>query len=331
MGSVYLKLGAAVLALAAGASGIVVAVLLLRSVPGPVSTASVTQSSGGASTTAASSIEGGRIATPTQPGFPSPPPGAVVMAQEAGNYGLGVAFAPASGGTLVRASVIGPDNPVRGLHVTLAAGSATGRVAAACGPGCYQTTFATLPPAGHLVVSLDAKHYVFPLPGPTTGGSGIVTHAERTWKALKTLVWRERLASSSTEVLYTVYKVVAPDRLAYSIKGASESIIIGNERWDRSTPTSGWVESVQNPALDLPVPFWVDQADTNVIGTGRFRGRPVWHVTFFDPRTPGWFSAEIDRQNYRTLELDMIAAAHFMHHVYGPFDAPIKIEPPASA
>jgi hypothetical protein len=320
-----------VLGLAVGASGIVVAVLLLQSTPGPVSTASIDNSGGSSTTAAPSSIEGGRIPTPTQPNFPSPPPGAVVMAQEAGDYGLGVAFARASGGTLVRASVIGPDNPVTGLHVTLAVGTATGKAAAACGAGCYQTTFATMPSAGHLVVSLGARHYLFPLPSRTADASKIVSQAGDTWRALKTLVWHERLGSSSTQVLYTVYEAVAPDRLAYAIKGDSQSIIIGEERWDRSTPTSGWVETPQNPPLDIPVPFWVTHADANVLGTGTFHGRPVWHVTFFDPDTPGWFSAEIDRQNDRTLELDMIAAAHFMHHVYGPFNAPIKIVPPQSA
>jgi hypothetical protein len=36
----------------------------------------------------------------------------------------------------------------------------------------------------------------------------------------------------------------------------------------------------------------------------------------------------IDRATGRTLELDMIAASHFMHDVYGPFDAPLRLAPP---
>jgi hypothetical protein len=52
-------------------------------------------------------------------------------------------------------------------------------------------------------------------------------------------------------------------------------------------------------------------------------------VSFFDPRTPAWFVAKIDRATGNTLALDMIAASHFMHDVYGPFDAPIQLRPPA--
>jgi hypothetical protein len=29
--------------------------------------------------------------------------------------------------------------------------------------------------------------------------------------------------------------------------------------------------------------------------------------------------------------LGMTAVAHFMHHVYGPFDAPFELHPPAAA
>ena len=50
--------------------------------------------------------------------------------------------------------------------------------------------------------------------------------------------------------------------------------------------------------------------------------------TFFDPSTPSWFHAAIDQKTYRTLELDMTAAAHFMHDIYGPFNAPMRLHPP---
>ena len=51
---------------------------------------------------------------------------------------------------------------------------------------------------------------------------------------------------------------------------------------------------------------------------------------FFDPNTPAWFRARIDKATGHTLLLDMTAVAHFMHHVYGPFDAPIRLLPPAT-
>ncbi len=51
-------------------------------------------------------------------------------------------------------------------------------------------------------------------------------------------------------------------------------------------------------------------------------------MSFFDPATPGWFLATIDRATYRTVDLHMIATAHFMHDTYGPFDAPLTLDPP---
>jgi hypothetical protein len=54
----------------------------------------------------------------------------------------------------------------------------------------------------------------------------------------------------------------------------------------------------------------------------------VWVVSFLDPSTPSWFTAWIDRESYRTLRLDMVATAHFMHDRAGPFNAPVRVEPP---
>jgi hypothetical protein len=54
----------------------------------------------------------------------------------------------------------------------------------------------------------------------------------------------------------------------------------------------------------------------------------VWRVSFFDPKTPGWFEVALDKRTLHTLELSMFATAHFMHDVYGGFDEPAGIRPP---
>jgi len=185
-------------------------------------------------------------------------------------------------------------------------------------------------PSSPLTVTLDGRPYRFPLPAGTADGGAIARRAAETWRALKTLVWRERLAGSPADVVHATYRAVAPDELAYEIAGGSQAVIIGSTRWDRPTPQGRWQASEQRPKLTQPVPFWDTSLNAHVIGAGRFRGRPAWRVSFFDPATPAWFTAWIGRSDYRTLELDMVAAAHFMHHVYGPFNAPIHLVPPAS-
>jgi hypothetical protein len=179
-------------------------------------------------------------------------------------------------------------------------------------------------------VAVGEETYGFSLPslGLPADGSEIAARAEVAWRSLKTLVWHERLAGSPTAVIHSVFRVVAPDELSYTIEGGSSSIIIGGARWDRPTPTAKWQRSTQEPPIRQPTPFWANADDARVLGSTVVGGRKAWLVSFFDPGTPAWFTATIDKANYRTLELTMTAASHFMHHVYGPFDAPLTLHAP---
>jgi hypothetical protein len=298
---------------------------LLRSQPGPTG--------GGAApvapvTTTTASIPGGRILTPTEPGYPSPPPGAVVVAREAGTRVLALAVVPGTPRSLVRVSVVNQQGDgMRGLDV-----SAGGVSLSPCGPGCYQSKAPTVRLRGRIGVSLGARTYAFVLPPSLDlrDGTATIVRASRVWRALQTLVWHERLAASPTDALHTVYRAVAPDGLAYTIERRSSSIIIGTKRWDRSAPNARWVESPQVPPVRQPQPFWASYTDAHVLGDGSVGGRPVWIVSFFDPITPAWFEARVEKSTGRTLLLGMTAAAHFMRHVYGPFDAPFQLQPPST-
>jgi hypothetical protein len=318
---VYVRFGAAVLALAAGAAGVVVAVLLLRNVPGPAETATASASAPAPAQASSGRLVGGRIATPTEPAFPSPPGGAVVLAREAGSRALALAVKPG----LVRVSVLKPlGGGAGGLDVTLRFGRGRSMPADPCGAGCYQVVLEGLPDSP-VTVSLGGHAYRFDLPPvPAKAGGRMVARATATWNALRSLVWHERLGSSPTVVLHTVYRAVAPDRLSYRISGLSESVIIGHERWDRPTMNAPWERSVQDPPVRQPQPFWAGWTDAYLVGaTPR-----AWRVSFFDPATPAWFEATIDRRTNRTVELSMITAAHFMHDVYGPFNADLRLVPP---
>ena len=82
--------------------------------------------------------------------------------------------------------------------------------------------------------------------------------------------------------------------------------------------------------MTQPQPFWQSAVDAHVLGSVNVHGRPAWKVSFFDPKTPAWFTILVDKQTKHTLDLSMTAAAHFMHDTYGSFDAPLTIEPPRS-
>ena len=313
----------------AGAGGIVVALVLLRSVPAP--SGSTPPLTTGTAAAAQHAVAGGRIPTPTDPAFPSPPEGATVLAREAGTRALGLALLPGARRLLVRVSVLSGVGPgASGLNVSVRFAGGVSVALPACGAGCYQASVLSQAVTPHLAVRLGSVAYPFTLPSSLhlRDGAAIVARATAVWKGLKTLVWHERLAASPTDALHTVYRAVAPDELSYTITGGSAAVIIGHERWDRSTPTGRWARSPQDPAIRQPLPFWVSHTDARVLGSGTVSGQGVWVVTFFDPETPGWFEVRISKRTYRTLELSMTAVAHFMHHIYGPFDAPFHLDPP---
>jgi hypothetical protein len=276
---------------------------------------------------------------PARSRFPSPPPGAVVYAREDRMDALALAVVPGAHGVSLQASVVGGQgHGVRGLHVSFAVGTSAHRyttTASPCGSGCYRANVAL--PLRPLWVRMQVARATrtttwnvrLPATWPTHDASAIVARATKVWTHLHTLSYRDRLGSSPTDVVVAHWQVVAPDRLAYQIDRGSQAIIIGLRRWDRPSQKSGtpWASS-SALRLQQPKPFWVSATDAHVLGSGRFGGHAVWRLSFFDPRTPGWFLALIDKKTLRTLDLHMTATAHFMHDTYGPFNAPIRIDPP---
>jgi hypothetical protein len=252
-----------------------------------------------------------------------------VFAREAGTSVLALAIVPVGPRPLTRVSVLNAEGSGQsGLDVSVA-----GTRLSPCGAGCYQGAVPSGRLHGTVAVSLGARSYPFELPASLDlpSGSATMARATRVWRALKTLVWHERLAASPTDALHTVYRAVAPDQLSYTISRQSSAIIIGRRRWDQATPNARWVESPQLPPVLQPQPFWQTFSDARVMGEATVRGKPVWIVSFFDGITPAWFEARVEKSTGRTLVLDMTAAAHFMHHVYGPFDAPFELHPPGAA
>jgi hypothetical protein len=263
------------------------------------------------------------------------PTGAVVLAGEDGKLAVGLAVAPRVHGLLVVATVFaGSGRGATGLRpkltITGRDGSRSTATATACSAGCYEAVFPTREIPAHATVSFDdGSHLSFTLPphGPTSRALAVVRDAAAEYKQIRSMVTHERLAASPTEVVYTTYYAVAPNRLRFQVRGEGESIIIGKRRWDRSKG-GNWKESAQSPVNPI-TPYWTPLVqDATILGSATVQGRPVWVVSFADPQTPGFFTIWVDKTNHRTLELEMTATAHFMHHTYDQFDAPISVQPP---
>jgi hypothetical protein len=282
---------------------------------------------------------GAAAAPPVEPapvvsaGFPAPPSGAVVFSRQLGASALALALVPNSGGrVLLQASVLGPQGKgVAGLRVAFAL---QGKTAAArpCGPGCYRATAATSgrPPRVELEVGGRlAAHWRVALPDawPPPDASALIASASKVWRSLRSLSFSETLASGPRQSTSSTWRIQRPDRVAYQVKGGWASVIVGERRWDRSPSDGRWVSSAQT-RLTQPRPPWVSVRDAHLLGTETVLGRRAWRVSFFDPGTPGWFEIMLDRQTQHTLELRMVATAHFMDDTYSSFDATPTITPP---
>lgn len=271
-----------------------------------------------------------RVAAPTErsePVLPRALPGTLVLAHQDGELAVGLAARLAGDRLELTASVLGPDGlGVDGLAPRLAAGAET-RTAVPCGSGCYRVSLRRAPQAHSITIRLlsGERPLAFRLPAtlPAPDAAALLRRIERIYHGLRTLVIDEQLESSPRHAISTVYRLVAPDRMAYQIAGGAAGISIGRTRWDRETPTSRWVRSDQEP-IPVPRPFWSSASDASVLAAGR----STWTLTFLDRRVPAWFELVVDRGTLRPRTLRMTAAAHFMHHRYGPFNAPIAVEPP---
>jgi hypothetical protein len=130
---------------------------------------------------------------------------------------------------------------------------------------------------------------------------------------------RERLDDGAGDVLTTVYRMVAPDRLAYTTRGAGQAIIVGGTRWDRGRPGARWRRAAQD-RLTVPAADWRRAVDPALV-------RP--HVVAFaDPTIPAWFEVTVDPRTGLPRRVRMTAAAHFMDRRYDSYGAALKVTPP---
>jgi hypothetical protein len=279
----------------------------------PIAAAVVLRPGPGVDAPAAPTIEPAPIST----GFPAPPSGAVVFSRQLGASALALAVVPdRERRVLLQASVLGPEGKgVAGLHVAFALQGKT-TVATPCGPGCYRATAATSGRPSRVELELGgrlAAHWRVALPAtwPPPDASALIANASNVWRSLQSLSFSETLASGPRQSTRSTWRIQRPDRVAYQVKGGWAGVIVGERRWDRAPSGDRWVSSAQT-RLTQPRPPWVSVRDAHLLGTAAVQGRRAWRVSFFDPGTPAWFEVMLDRRTKHTLEVRMVATAHFM-------------------
>jgi hypothetical protein len=282
-------------------------------------------------TVLATSPGAARASAAAESAFPVPPAGATVYARQLGTRALGLAVVPRGSSLVAQASVVGRQgNGVPGLRVAFEVDGRR-KAATTCGPGCYRASFSPrrAPRAVDVVLPGGAPkwHVALPAAWPARDATELVARAERAWRKLESLSFRETLGSGTGHVAVSSWRVQAPDRVAYEIEKGWAGIVIGTRRWDRAPGAERWERSAQTP-IHQPVPPWGSPRDAHVLREVTYRARPAVRVSFFDRQSPAWFTLLLDRKTFRTLDLRMVTNAHFMHDVYGSFDSTPAIVAP---
>jgi hypothetical protein len=324
---IRLKLVVALVALGCGIGAIVTVYLLYQATPAATSTPPSPQA-------APAVPQAPAKATATAVSFPSPPAGALVLAREERDLAVGLAVARRARRLALQASVLGSDRPVSGLAVSFDEGRVRPLPATPCGAGCYAGWVPLRARTVGLTIrgpnrAVSTVRFRLPPSVPGPSAAALVRRAETAWRRLKTLVVHDRLSSGPGATLDTLWRFAAPHSYTYAIRNGPAAVSIGTHRWDR-LPGQHWQESEQDP-IRQPLPLWRSVSNAHVLGTSTLRGRRVVKASFFDPQLPAWFTITVDPATMRTLDLRMTAKAHFMHEVYGPFDAPLRIVPPTKA
>lgn len=249
------------------------------------------------------------VAAPAAVGRPAvlPPRDAVVDAHELGQLAVAVARQPRR----ATVTILGPDgNGVDGRKVRIGDVAAT-----ACGPGCYRAPAAA---RGPLRVSIGSETLVFDAAADAPSAASLLAAVTRAYRASRSIVFDERLASSPSNAQTTRFTAVAPDRLAYRTTDGTAAVVIGGRRWDRARAGAPWVKSPQTP-LDVTEPYWRSPANAHLVAPNT--------ITFLDRRIPAWFRVTLARG--RPTASRMTAAAHFMVDRYVGFDVPATVSPPS--
>ncbi len=250
---------------------------------------------------------------------PPPPPGALVLAREAGPLAVALEAEPRR----VTAIVLSPaGGGLGGLAVRFLP---SGVAATACGSGCYA---AALAPGRRVVVEVSGygptRRTAFSLPASALRAGAIVRRARAVFRAQAGISYDEHLASDPTHAVDAHWRLEKPTRVAYTIAGGAQAVVVGGRRWDRDSPDGAWHASAQLPRLPQPATQWETSTNARVLSLSP---RAVV-VSFADPTIPAFFTLVLDPRTLLPRLLRMTAAAHFMLDRYTSFSSAREIRPP---
>lgn len=168
-------------------------------------------------------------------------------------------------------------------------------------------------------------------PVPVPGALELIKLADETMSSLSSVRVHESL-SDGKNTFRQWWWYVAPDRAkAEGIDSPSQMRIIGRDRW-LTDDGKTWKRDQLSEPVRVPDFSYAPQAtEVRLLGRERVDGEETFVIGFRYEQSLTRFKAWIQTGTYRVLRLDMIYPRHNMTWLFGRFNVPVSITPPADA
>jgi len=128
-----------------------------------------------------------------------------------------------------------------------------------------------------------------------------------------------------------VYRLQAPDRLAFRTDRGVELVVIGRRQWLRTRP-GAYATGEYGAGLPFLTRSWfrwtVYGRSVRLLGIRDTRGSRVAELALFDEATPAWIRLTIDVATKRVTEEEVSSKSHITRTRYRAFNQPLQIESP---
>ena len=173
-----------------------------------------------------------------------------------------------------------------------------------------------------------AEQATFALDLPTGGARTILVQSDLAMNRLTSLSERQMIGAGGPATT-TYYQWAAPDRLRLRSDAGSETIIIGKQRYDR---TSGnWIPSAWPDPSGYRWPIYEyarTSAEVTLLRRETVDGTPCWVLTFLDTPSGGRMTLWIGEADGLVRRQQMFAVGHYMESAFSDFNAPVTITAP---
>ena len=208
-----------------------------------------------------------------------------------------------------------------------------------CGPGCVRFAAAGTPAVLHVTVLERGRTFAVALPATwsadgATRARALLDRAQATMRTLRSIRQVEDVTSGPGTFARTTYRLLAPDRLAYTTDRGVQGVTVGARQFVR-VPGGTWQESPTAAGVAFRHGVLVPLHSVRDRGAAARRAhgrRPADRRARVDgPGTPVWTQMTVDEVSGRVLRDALVLPARFVTHRNAGFDAPVSIAEPKGA